>query len=85
LLIAPQLVRASEDLVDIELKIDNAYNEVSTMLSFVTFMNVFYGLCFLYAVVFICYAFIYVKNHKSEKAIEKSKEITLQTVRVERY
>lgn len=91
LLTTPQLVKSSEsqESVDIRLKIDNAFNEISTMLSFVTFMNVFYGLCFLYAVVFVCYALIYVRNHNSEKSfeksMEKSKDLTLQTVKVERY
>lgn len=89
LLIAPQLVESSEESIDIRRKIDSAFNEISTMLSFVTFMNVFYGLCFLYAVVFICYALIYVRNHNAEKSfeksLEKSKDLQLQTVKVERY
>ena len=82
-------MKSSEESVGIAHKIDSIYNQISSMLSFVTFTNVAISQCTMYAVVFICYALVYVKNHRAEKILEKSlsksKEVTLETVKVERY
>lgn len=89
LLMSPQLVKSFEEPVDIRLKIDDALNEISSVLSFVTFTKVAYTQISLYVIVFICYALIYVRNHKEEKLLEKeygkSKDLALQIVKVERF
>lgn len=72
---------ASRDSVEVRHQIDSAVNELSTLLSFVTFMNVFYCLLVIYAFVGMLYAIIVIKRLKYESSIIESR---LKSVKVEK-
>lgn len=67
---------SSEDSVEVRKEIDTAFNDVSAILSFVTFVNVFYCLLVFYAIVIVLYGIITVKKMKTERLIvEKLKSV----------
>lgn len=63
---AAQLVYASEESFEVRKEIDIAFNELSTVLSFVTFANAFYVLMVLYLVVLTLCTIIFFKKRRSK-------------------
>jgi hypothetical protein len=66
-LLAPLHAESSENSVEIRKEIDSAINEISAMLSFFTYLNVFYCLLVMYAIMIVLYTIIHIKKIKDDK------------------